>query len=349
MLDLEPATKNQIPRVQFSSSEHPSDAPDWFRWGVRFGQQLSISRSSLESGLILLTTPCESPLLGTLALGMLSHLLEMQSDNVEQEQHFESLFQMPSGTLVKRKAENKSRARVYKLLSNRCREDGIKMKMVKGPKKFKDCVITLSPQAALTYVLEDEEETCKDRVHSLSPYPGAALMELISSTIPDSQTWRNNLDQILISGPTGGNSSPKKQLAGTSLVNCEGEGLELHEMLAVKEWKSSKVHGPYYSRFLNSSAAKAEFPEVARKARFVLFNSIDSYLRYTDKFSTQLQVVVCSRDVDSHKTERLYAKLYAYRDRAQQFDSDVLPAFESPPFGIQLFFLGAKGKKEKKW
>lgn len=349
MLDLEPATENQLPAIQFNEAENPIDAPDWFSWGIRFGHQLSQSRSSLDSGLILITTPCESPLLGTVALGTLSHLLETQSDNVEREQHFESLFHMPTGTLVKRKAENKSRPRVYKLLSSRSREDGIKMKMVKGPKKFKDCVITLSPQAALTYVLEDEEETCTDRVHSLSPYPGAAFMEQISATIPESQTWRNNLDQILISGPTGGNSSPKKQLAGTSLVNCEGEGLELHEMLAVKEWKSGKTNGPYYSRFLNSSASKAEFPEVVRKARFVLFNSVDSYLRYTDKFSTQLQVVVCSRDVDSHKTERLYAKLYAYRDRAQKFDAEVFSAFETPPFGIQLLFLGAKGKKEKKW
>ena len=349
MHDLEPVTEAELPRLQFANSESSTCAPRWFTWALEFGKQLSVNRSALESGLVFITAPCESPMLGALALGTLSHLLETQSDNVELEQHFESLFQMPAGTLVKRKVAAKNRPRVYKLLSDRSRENGIRMRAYKASKKFKDCTFFLTEQAALTYVLEDEEVTDPELVHALTPYPGAALMEKISPSIPDSQTWRNNLDQILISGPTGGNSSPKKQFAGTSLVNCEGEGLGLHEMLAVKEWKSSKTHGPYYSRFLNSSAAKAEFPAVARKAKFVFFNSVDSYIRFTDKFSTQLQVVVCARDIDSHKTERLYSKLYAFNDRAQKFSADTTSAFKKPPFGIQAFFMGAKVMKEKKW
>ena len=341
---------SELPKIQFANSDNAIAAPNWFTWGLHFGQQLAVNRSALESGLVLVTAPCESALLGAISLGTLSHLLEIQSHNHGPEQHFESLFQMPVGTLVKRKAQTNThtRPRVYRLLANRSRENGIKMKMVKGPQKFKDCIITLTPAKALSYVPQDEDVTTPELVHSLSPFPGAAFLEQISSTIPNSQTWRNNLDQILISGPTAGNSSPKKQFIETSLVNEEGEQLGLHEMLAVKEWKSDKTHGPCYSRFLNSSVTKAEFPAVAEKANFVYYNAVDSYLRFTDRFSTQLQVLVCSRDIDSHKTERLLHKLYTFRDRAKNFNTKTTSSFEDPPFGIQVHFLGTKVMKEKK-
>ena len=142
---------SELPKIQFANSDNAIAAPNWFTWGLHFGQQLAVNRSALESGLVLVTAPCESALLGAISLGTLSHLLEIQSHNHGPEQHFESLFQMPVGTLVKRKAQTNThtRPRVYRLLANRSRENGIKMKMVKGPQKFKDCIITLTPAKAL--------------------------------------------------------------------------------------------------------------------------------------------------------------------------------------------------------
>mgnify|MGYP003145442075 CR=1 FL=1 len=349
MFGTETTMSTVFPEIQFGDQNQIVKSPTWFTWAYAFGRFLVENEQALEAGLIVVTSPCQSPLIGAVGLGALVKLLERQTNTTDNDKYFEQLFSLPTGTLVRWKPKRKARTKVFKLLKDRCRKKGIKMRQVSGSRKDSNASYFLTQQAALSYVVDSVEQTDPDLTHSLSRYPGAAIIEKISQDISPEQNWRNNLDDIVFAGPTGGHSSPKKQMTSTRLFYTESHGMGLHELLAVKEWIKNSQQTPHFSRFLNSSKNKKEIPQIVKKSRFVFYNSIDSFLRFTDRFESQVQVLVSSRNVDSNKLERLLGKLHSYKERAVPVAPEIMDQIPCPPVGLQLIDYGSKKKREKKW
>ena len=209
-----------------------------------------------------------------------------------------------------------------------------------GTKRF------LTHARCLDYVIDDDlEATGND---ALSDYIARELITSISGEIPIDQNWRSNLDSIVVAGPVGGNSSPRRQYEETELVLSDGSRFSIAQTLAIKEWKGTNDHSPHYCRFFNTANRCQDVPQLIRKSNLVIFTSVESYLRFASQFKTQTKVMVVSRDMGDSKFEMLDSALRAHLDRATANPQCDVDALESP-VGIQVFYYGKIEKRERQW
>lgn len=327
-------------------------SPTWTDWAFEFGYQLRKRTSEFLSNLIVCTTPCQSPLSAVISFGFLVGELEDQIGMCDANTYFEYLYSLPADTLVKMNASNAAKPNVYKLTAERIPREHIIIKQVSGRlrRRHADAKVFLTRSSSLNYVVDRGNEEALKGLDALLNYPAAILAERISENIPVDQNWRANLTSIVIAGPTGGHCSPRSQFESAFFALNDEVRFSLAEILAVKEWKSPQDQTPHYSHFFNSSSRKqGDATGTLANAKLAVFTSVDSFLRFSEQFQKQIQVVVLPRDIDASRMERFDAAIRRHMERADLLTCNQLARFPQPPTGIQLFCCGASKRKEKKW
>ena len=334
-----------LPSFEFDGDT--SAPPDWASWAANLGYDFFAHRSSLSSELIVISTPCQSPLGGTVALGWLLGELELPIGKRDAGSYFELLLSLPAGTRVKRVDRGGARPKEYALRLNRT-DDEIEMRQVggRGMRRNDTSLHFLRRDFSLNYVVvgtDDRESSGNDALSESGSIP---FYEHISARIPVEQNWKANIDSIVIAGPTGGHSSPRGQLESVSLRLNDEQSKTISELLAVREWKQSGDLTPHYSRFFNAAKSGKDLPEIIAKSTFVIFTSPDSFQRFGHLFEQQVKLLVFSRDVGDSKLELLESALLRHMKNAPKPEGEFVNEFEQPPSGVQLMFFGRRVLQE---
>jgi hypothetical protein len=336
-----------LPLIKFTGVDVPIRSPSWSEWALRYGHTLKANMSNFESSLIVITTPCQSPISGFISLGFLIAQLEQNIGSLDSDSYFDFLYELPAGTKIKRRKTTSKRPAKFSIQRSRTRDGGIQMRKVGGRNVKGASRVFLTRGRCLDYVIDDDSEATGN--DALNDYVARELITSISDQIPSNQNWRSNLDSIVVAGPVGGNSSPRRQYEKTELVLSDGSRFSIAQTLAIKEWKGTSDHSPHYCRFFNTANRSQDVPQLIRKSNLVIFTSVESYLRFASQFQTQTKVMVVSRDMGDSKFEMLDSALRAHLDRATPNPQCDVDALESPPVGIQVFYFGKIEKREKQW
>ena len=341
----------RFPKIQFDLEHSASHFPDWAKWACKFGHELKSELNELRSGLIVITTPCQSPLGGIIGLGFLVAELEKKIERRDIDSYFEFLYSLPGGTKVKYNDPKGATPKTFMLLRTRTPGVEIKMRQVggRGQSRTTRRSSYLPKNKCLDYVLENEAESQATGNDALTDYSAIPLLEFMSDKIPHDQNWRSNLDSIVIAGPTAGLSSPRKQLENTVLSSNEESQFSLARILGVKEWKENRDQSPHYCRFFNTPKAQKDLPEILAESKLVVFTSASSLIRYSSRFKRQLKVLVVSRDIGDSMTESLDDHLWRHRKESDLPSSQLTDKFEKPPNGIQVLFYGHEVREVPGW
>ena len=342
---------NRTLSLPFECNGERFDEAEWVQWAVSLGFDFHRQRELLESELVIVTTPCQSPIAGIIGIGWLIAELENQIRRDDAASYFEHLLSLPVGTRVKRIDQLGTKPKEYSLRNKR-NDSEIEMKQVggRGARKSGSTKHFLVRKHSLNYIVAGEEDREASGNDALCNSQSIRYYQQMSPRIPSNQNWKANIDSIVFAGPTAGNSSPRKNLRALRfLLDNQNEGKSVADLLAVREWKESGDQTPHYSRFFNAAKSRNDIPEIIAKSQLVFFTSVESFLRFGDSFAKQIKILVLSRDIGDSKVELLESKLSLHLRNATKLDSEVINKFEQPPIGIQLLFFGRRILQEPEW
>ena len=167
----------------------------------------------------MITTPCQSPLPAVMSLGYLIGQLATPLPTPDLDAHFEFLYSLPAGTIVKFGNGTSASPTCYELLEQRRKGEYIKMRYDRGRlrRRHSGATIELTRAACARYQPEVESEQYSRAVglDALAPYPAVSLMESVSERIPKHQNWHRtyiplqSLGRLEVTPVLDGSSTPQ--------------------------------------------------------------------------------------------------------------------------------------------
>lgn len=339
----------------------PLNAPAWFRWGMSFGA--SMASQTMANGCsptLIVTTPCDSAIAGTIALGAILNQVPLKRTSLNSGDLFDQFMAAKPGTKVKRLQQGaEKRLQKYLLLTERSEERGIAMRKVSGSRK--GGINYMMRSFAKRYAFEDPIDNGERTNRTLAPHVGVSLLRSLLGESALTRDWQVNLKSAVICTPTQGAAALRRETDAIMLSDLIDERdveedeeaddelnsvrrLTLSDLLSVSQWRPiSDRECPECCQFVNASTTKPD--DIPIESELVVFNGPDAYLRLNNRFKKQSQIVVISRNADPNKLERFMSVIHSVRESS----SPIELSLTEPPTGIQVNCLGNRVAKEKQW
>jgi hypothetical protein len=279
--------------------------PEWMRYALNLGYTLAKSHRDKRPTLAVLSTPAESCIAGLIALAAQLALKE----EIAEGNYYQFLCGLAGGTVM-------------------TTSDYPKMAFTLGRRD--ESLIAIRRRGPNPLIIPIKQEYCSrwTPVNADLPEqfrrvatPTEATTHFLRDAFPNADAWQNGIARrstpLVFLGPAQGRVAfdtvyNKRCFLG---IDTTDETESLGTMLGLRHGTGSQHRNAWGGAYINprSPNAAEECKTASSSARFAIFDGPIPFLKHGNRFPKSTRLLVMSRAVPNHTTDRIAEILEAYR------------------------------------